>query len=296
LDKLFQRQRFDVIASFAAHKHVRSEKDILAIEAMFQNNVFNTWKLLRLAYEHKPDRVFLVSTDKASNPANIMGGTKKLMESIILSMASDLHVATARFANVAFSNGSLLDGFRHRISQGQPLTAPSDVKRYFVTPSESGEICMLATFVSQSGDIIFPKIPEEQMKTFSSIADAFLTDLGMQPDYCGSEEEAKQKASTRSKHSLKYPVYYFPSDTSGEKPYEEFYTESETIDEDFLQALGVVRDPNPWSPILSEQMVNDFRNLFSQESLSKAEIVELMTGFIPGFQHLETGKNLDSRM
>jgi len=296
LAKLLDAHSFDVIASFAAHKHVRSEKDILAVEAMIQNNVFNTWNLLNLAKEHQINSVFAVSTDKASNPVNVMGGSKKIMENILLAFSDQLKITTARFANVAFSNGSLLDGFIHRMALGQPLTAPSDVKRYFVTPSESGAICMLASLLGESSDIFFPKLEEGSMKTFSEIADQFLFELGLTPATCTSENEAKEKAAKRSADDKTYPVYYFESDTTGEKSFEEFYTQEEKLDLDTFKSLGIIKDSNIPSLKIIHDQLEILKDLFSRKGTTKEVVILLMKDIIPEFTHQEKGKNLDSKM
>src|SRR5687767_8142174 len=205
---------------------------------MVTNNLFNTRQLLDLATEFKLEHFFAVSTDKAANPVNVMGCTKKFMENLLLAYSSKLNITTARFANVAFSNGSLLDGFNKRFANGQPLTAPKDIKRYFVTPAESGHICMLASLLGQSSDIFFPKLNEVGMKSFAEIADAYLFELGYKPDHSNSEEEAKEKSSRWKPTDMTYPVYYFDSDTSGEKSYEEFYTEDEELDLSAFKSLG----------------------------------------------------------
>ena len=294
--KLLEKQHYDTIACFAAHKHVRSEKDILAVEAMINNNLFNTKRLFELSLDHKPGHVFAVSTDKAANPVNVMGCTKKLMEKLILAYSDELNCTTARFANVAFSNGSLLDGFNKRMANGQPLTAPVDVKRYFVTPAESGEICMIASLLGESSDIFFPKLEEAGMKSFSEIADVYLAHLGLTPDHSNSEEEAKEKSSRWTTAHKNYPVYYFNSDTTGEKPYEEFYTENEVLDLKSFRALGIIKNQEKTSIKDVEQYLSGLKDLFGNKNITKEEIVAFLKNCIPDFDHMETGKNLDSKM
>jgi len=296
LEKVMQQTHFDVIACFAAHKHVRSEKDAIAVEAMFQNNVFNTAKLLNLANAHHPEHVFAVSTDKASGPVNVMGGTKKLMENLILAYSPYLNMTTARFANVAFSNGSLLDGFINRLAHRQPITAPNDVKRYFVSPEESGQICMISSLLGQSADIFFPKLAVESTKTFSAIATAFLEEMGLKPDLCGSEVEAKNKAAKRRESDSFYPVYYFTSDTTGEKSLEEFYGANERKDLESFVSLGVIKNSTIVSLPEIDKQLSEFRDLFLEPDLQKDQIVALMKKYIPDFDHQETGRNLDSKM
>ncbi len=294
--KLMKHDHFDVIASFAAHKHVRSEKDVLAVEAMITNNVYNMDSLLEAAAEHQPKHVFAVSTDKASNPVNIMGGSKKIMEHLIMAYADQVKVSTARFANVAFSNGSLLDGFNKRIQMGQPISAPSDVKRYFVTPAESGQICMLASLLGESTDIFFPKLAETEMMTFSEIADKYLFELGYRSDESGSEEEAKEKSKNWTPQSKTYPVYYFSSDTTGEKPYEEFYTDDEVTDLQSFKALGIVKAQPRYSLEEMRNQINSLKEIFGMPGTTKEMIVNAMKNIMPEFDHMEKGRNLDSKM
>ncbi len=289
--KLIQTHTFDAVACFAAHKHVRSEKDHLAIEAMINNNVFNTLNLLKKLKSQNLSHFFSVSTDKAANPVNIMGASKKLMEQILLEYSDEMNISTARFANVAFSNGSLLYGFNHRIAKRQPLSAPSNVKRYFVSPKESGELCMLACFLGQKGDIFFPKLSEDQMLTFSEIAEKFLDTLGMQPDYCKTEDEARTKALNWTPANKKYPVYFFDTATSGEKKYEEFYEDGDQIINDAFQALGIIKKDKSISYDI-EGTVAQLKATFASE-ISKKEIVSLLKSILPGFNHIEKDKNLD---
>ncbi len=307
-DKVFEKLLhkegpFDIIANFAAHKHVRSEKDHYSIEAMIENNVLRTKHLLDLLLKNPPKHFFCVSTDKAANPVNVMGASKKLMEEVLLAYAEKLPIATARFANVAFSNGSLLDGFLQRLMKRQPLSAPLDVQRYFVSPQESGELCLLACLLGEPGDIFFPKLAATQMKTFTDMGTALLRALGYEPDFCDSEQEAKEKSRQLKdvRYQMpdarpKYPVYYFESDTSGEKPYEEFYTEAEILDFTRFQALGVVRGKPAYDLPTIEKIFEILENLFQNALTDKPSIIALLTEFIPNFQHLETGRNLDQRM
>lgn len=294
--KLFRGGRFDIVACFAAHKHVRSEKDHLAIEAMIRNNVFNTQRLLELARERPPAHLFSVSTDKAANPVNVMGASKQLMEKVLLAGARELKISTARFANVAFSNGSLLDGFVQRILKRQPLSAPSDVRRYFVSPEESGQLCLLACLLGRSGEIFFPKLDESQMLTFSTIAEHFLAELGLEPEYCASEDEARDKALHRREGDPRYPVYFFASDTSGEKAYEEFFTERDRVAMDRFAALGVIEPESLPEPREIAVLLAELEDHFARPDLDKAGIVALLGRYLPDFAHLETGKGLDQKM
>jgi len=295
--KLFRQEGpFDIVANFAAHKHVRSEKDAYSIEAMVENNVLKNFRLLELLKESPPQHFFCVSTDKATNPVNVMGATKKLMEDVLLAYADELPIATARFANVAFSNGSLLAGFLERLQKRQPFSSPMDVRRYFVSPEESGQLCMLACLLGNSGEIFFPKLREEQMMKFSDIALALLHELGMSPDLCASEEEARQKAKELTPGSKTWPVYFFESDTSGEKLYEEFHAADEPVDWDRFHALGVVMPKNMPARAEIDRRVSALQQLFANKNLVKKEIVEALGEFLPTFNHLETGKSLDQRM
>ncbi len=300
-DAVFERMLaasgpFDVVAHFAAHKHVRSEKDRYSIEAMLENNVLSTAHLLDLLLDAPPEHFFCVSTDKAANPANVMGASKKLMEEAVLAYAATLPAVTARFANVAFSNGSLPDGFLERLAKHQPLSAPSDVLRYFVSPEESGQLCLLACITGEPGDIFFPRLDEPQMLTFSAIADALLAQFGYEPVRCSSENEARALAASLAPDDPRWPVYYFESDTSGEKSFEEFYTDTETVDWDRFAALGVVKGVASQDVAGIRQLAIDLRALFSREDLPKEAIVEVLTRLVPTFQHVETGRSLDQKM
>ena len=289
---------FEIVANFAAHKHVRSEKDIFSIEAMVQNNVIHAEKLLEvLSAKSNIEHFFAVSTDKAANPVSIMGASKKLMEDVLMSYSSLLPITTARFANVAFSNGSLLQGFMERLMKKQPLSSPNNIRRYFVSPAESGEICMLSCLLGDSGDIFFPKLdPNTELKTFSDIAIQFLDFHGLKPIYTSSEEEAKSIAQQLSDSSDEYPVYFFESETSGEKSYEEFYTEHEQLDMNSFVNLGVIKN-TPRPPLEKIKAIIGKLNLsFENQDLSKADIVSIINEYIPNFSHIETGKNLDQKM
>ncbi len=295
--KLFKKQNgFDIIANFAAHKHVRSEKDEFSIEAMMENNVLKAKRFLDLLIDFPPKHFFCVSTDKAANPVNLMGATKKLMEEVIMAYSNDFKITTARFANVAFSNGSLLFGFLERLAKQQPLSAPSDVKRYFVSPKESGELCMLACVLGQSAEIFFPKLKEDEMQTFSSIGNLLLKDFGFVPELCATEVEAKAKATLLTKESKNYPVYYFTSDTDGEKSFEEFFTENESLDNERFTSLGVVTNYPKKSKENLKVVLDEIDNLFKTDNLTKSDIIETIKNIIPNFNHITTGKSLDNRM
>ncbi len=296
--KIFLQQGpFDIVANFAAHKHVRSEKDHFSIEAMVENNVIKAKALLDLLVEHPPERFFCVSTDKAANPVNVMGASKKLMEEVILAYAKKIPISTARFANVAFSNGSLPFGFLGRLMKRQPFSSPLNIKRYFVSPRESGELCLLACIMGESGDIFFPKLDaQKNMKTFSSIAIDLLEAMGYEADVCKSEEEARQKCLSMNEHSTTYPVYFFESDTSGEKPYEEFFTSREELDEDTFINLGVIKNAKRQSIESIQPIFDELETLFEKDDLTKGDVVRLLKRYLPNFEHIETGKSLDQKM
>ncbi len=287
---------FDIIANFAAHKHVRSEKDIFSIEAMVENNLLYAHDLLSWVERDKPSRFFCVSTDKAANPVNIMGATKKLMEEIITGFATRMHCTTARFANVAFSNGSLLDGFIKRVLNRQPFSVPKNITRYFVSPEESGEICMLSCMLGGSGDIFFPKFDENMLTSFYDITRKFLTACDYTMVECNSEEEAKEAALHMKKGSREFPVYTFESDTTGEKLYEEFYTLEENPDMETFRSLGVIKSKHEVKPADMESFFEKMERLMTKKELRKDEIVQLLEEYIPGFAHKETGKLLDNKM
>jgi len=295
-EKMFRsRGGFDIVGNFSAHKHVRSEKDIYSIEALIQNNVLHTKFLLDLLVEFPPKSYFCVSTDKAANPVNIMGVSKRIMEDVIFSYSDKFPVKTARFANVAFSNGSLPAGFIARLQKLQPISAPSDVKRYFVSPEESGQICMLACVLGNNREIFFPRLEEEQMMTFDKIATAFLKEHGFEVLECSSDEEAIDKSVELRNGSLLYPVHYSKSITSGEKPYEEFYTSDEKTELNRLKALGIVIEKEIPDKGKVMKLFEKFNAAFESES-AKEEIVDIIKEYLPNFEHIETGKSLDSKM
>ena len=238
-DKIFNSDTWQVVANFSAHKHVRSEKDKISVEALIKNNVYGAIKLLNLCEQNPPKYFFSVSTDKAANPVNIMGASKSLMEKLILSKKNNFRVSTARFANVAFSNGSLLDGFIYRLNKKQPLSCPDDIKRFFVTPEQSGQICLLATFLGETGNIFFPKLDfHKDQIYFKDIALDFLKENGYEPELVQSEKEAKD--FDFDNNPKKYPIYFFKTDTSGEKTYEEFFTEEEDYEVNEFDSLGYI--------------------------------------------------------
>ncbi len=292
-NKIFQSDNFDIIANFSAHKHVRSEKDEISVEALIKNNVYGAIKLLELCTLKSPKYFFSVSTDKATNPVNIMGASKSLMEKLIISKKNKFRVSSARFANVAFSNGSLLDGFLYRIQKKQPLSCPSDIKRFFVTPEQSGQICLLATFLGESGNIFFPKFDfyNDQIY-FKDIAFDFIESMGFKALIMNSEKEAKEFII--SNKIKKYPIYLFKTDTSGEKKFEEFYSIDDVFDLNSYFSLGYIKtsDVN----LSFKNVMNDFEKIFKAKQLSKSDIVKVIKNYVPDFTHNETGKNLDQKM
>ena len=296
-EKMFRKRGgFDIVGNFSAHKHVRSEKDIYSVEALLQNNVLHAKMLLDLLAEYPPEEYFCVSTDKAANPVNIMGASKRIMEDVIFTYSDRFPVKTARFANVAFSNGSLPAGFIARLQKLQPLSAPSDVKRYFVSPEESGQICMLACMLGKNREIFFPRLEKEQMMTFDKIATALLHEHGYEVLECDSDEAAIDEAVKLKSGSRMYPVHFSGSNTSGEKSYEEFYTDEENVDFDRLQALGVVTDKEIPDKDKVNVLFDELTKAFEKEESTKEEIIAIMKGYLPNFEHIETGKSLDSKM
>ena len=292
-DKVFNSEFWHVVSNFSAHKHVRSEKDKISVEALIKNNVFGAIKLLNLCELNPPKYFFSVSTDKAANPVNVMGASKSLMEKLILSKKDQFRVSTARFANVAFSNGSLLDGFIYRLNKKQPLSCPEDIKRFFVTPEQSGQICLLATFLGDTGNIFFPKLDfHNDQIYFKKIALDFLKENGFKPELVKSEKEAKE--FDFDKCPSKYPIYFFKTDTSGEKTYEEFYTEDEEYDINKYDSLGFINSLE--IKISFEDVENDFENVFQNTNSNKLDLVNVIKKYVTNFMHIETGKHLDQKM
>ena len=296
-ERIFREEKgFDIVANFSAHKHVRSEKDRYSVQALIENNDIKAKKLMDLLTVYPPKHFFCVSTDKAANPVNIMGASKRIMEDLVMAYNDKFKVTTARFANVAFSNGSLPDGWIHRLQKKQPLAAPSDVQRYFVSPEESGQICMLACVLGRGGEVFFPKLGEDQMLTFSSICDDFVKSEGFTKKECSTDEEAKQYAAKMDYDSDTYPVVYFKSDTTGEKAYEEFYVPGEKIDMHRFQALGVVEQTTRHDMKEVDAFFNKLEGIFQKDDFTKAQVVDAIREFIPNFEHEEKGKNLDQKM
>ena len=294
--KLFAaRGPFQIVANFAAHKHVRSEKDIYSIEAMMETNVFKAKGLLDLLLAHPPEAFFCVSTDKAANPVNVMGASKKLMEETIMAYADRLPIKTARFANVAFSNGSLPLGWLERISKHQPLSCPLGIRRFFVSPVESGELCLLASILGESGDIVYPKLdPERDMIPFDAVVKDLLQVLSLGCLPCSSSDEAKQAMVGGTRRG--YPVEFFASDTSGEKTFEEFYTDTDVKDETTFAHLGVVKNAKRRPVAEIERIFATLHAVFDRPGATKADVVAALADYLPNFHHVEKGKGLDGRM
>ena len=296
-ERIFREEKgFDIVANFSAHKHVRSEKDRYSVQALIENNDIKAKRLMDLLCVYPPRHFFCVSTDKAANPVNIMGASKRIMEDLVMAYNERFKVTTARFANVAFSNGSLPDGWLHRLQKKQPLAAPSDVKRYFVSPEESGQICMLACILGNGGEVFFPKLGEDQMLTFSEICDNFVKAEGFSKVECASDPEAKQYAARMGYDSARYPVVYFKSDTTGEKAYEEFFVPGEKIAMDRFSALGVVEKSEHRQMAEIDGFFNELEGIFAKPDFTKGEVVDAIKRFIPNFEHEEKGKNLDQKM
>ena len=296
-ERIFREEKgFDIVANFSAHKHVRSEKDRYSVQALIENNDIRAKKLMDLLTVFPPNHFFCVSTDKAANPVNIMGASKRIMEDLVMAYNRYFKVTTARFANVAFSNGSLPDGWIHRLQKKQPLAAPSDVKRYFVSPEESGQICMLACILGKGGEVFFPKLGEDQMLTFCTICDDFVKAEGFRKVECRNDSEARKFAADMSYESEDYPVVYFKSDTTGEKAYEEFYVPGERISLDRFHALGVIEESARRTMDEVNAFFTGLEALFAEEDFTKAQVVNAIRQFIPNFEHEEKGKNLDQKM
>lgn len=287
---------YDYIFNTSALKHVRSEKDPYTLMRMIDTNIFNTDLTMQMAYDMGARKYFCVSTDKAANPVNMMGASKRIMEMFLNKKSAKIDVSTARFANVAFSDGSLLYGFNRRIEKGQPIAAPQDVRRYFVTPKESGQLCLMSCLTGDNRDIYFPKLDEElNLVTFSSIAEKYLLNLGYEPVRCATEQEARDRVN-ELKQAHKYPVYFFDSDTTGEKDYEEFYTDKEILDMDRFTSIGIIKNELDYDDALLDMFVRRIDTLKSKGSWSRQELIDLFNEIIPDFNHKETGKFLDGRM
>jgi len=287
---------YDYVLNLSALKHVRSEKDPFTLMRMIDVNIFNTDKTIQQSMQAGVKKYFCVSTDKAANPVNMMGASKRIMEMFLMRRSQSISISTARFANVAFSDGSLLHGFNQRIQKRQPIVAPNDIKRYFVTPQESGELCLMSCIFGENRDIFFPKLSESlHLISFADIAVRYLENLGFEPYICDSEEEARSLAKTLPEQG-KWPCLFTSSDTTGEKDFEEFFTHNEEVDMSRFQNLGVIKN----NPDYDEALLTLFELTISEmkecSHWTKAQLVSLFHKMIPAFGHKETGKYLDGKM
>ena len=287
---------YDYVFNLSALKHVRSESDPYTLMRMIMVNVFNTIKTLRLANKMGAKKYFCVSTDKAANPVNMMGASKRIMEMFLMRESLTQNISMARFANVAFSDGSLLHGFNQRFAKKQPFSAPNDVRRYFVTPQESGELCLLSGLLGDNRDIFFPKLSEKlHLITFLEIAVRYLRQHGYEPYECESEDEARDRAEELIAKK-QWPCYFFKSDTTGEKDFEEFFTDKEDLDMDRFETVGVIRNQPDFDEAKLDEFMAGIEALRNKGTWAKDDIVQLCFGLLPEFAHKETGKYLDQRM
>ena len=287
---------YDYVLNLSALKHVRSEKDPYTLMRMINVNIFNTEKTIQQAIANGTKKYFCVSTDKAANPVNMMGASKRIMEMFLMRASEKIDLSPARFANVAFSDGSLLHGFNQRLQKNQPIVAPNDIKRYFVTPQESGELCLMSCILGQNRDIFFPKLHQElHLQTFSDIAVKYLAQRGYQPFICENEQQARELVKTLPAQG-QWPCLFTLSDTTGEKDFEEFFTEHEQLDLDRFESLGVIKNQGVFSPNLLNEFEDTIAQFLQQKSWSKEQIVRLFIKMLPEFIHQETGKYLDAKM
>lgn len=287
---------YDFVLNLSALKHVRSEKDPYTLMRMIDVNVLNTDRTMQQALACGAKKYFCVSTDKAANPVNMMGASKRIMEMFLMRRSLELPVSTARFANVAFSDGSLLYGFNRRLEKNQPLAAPNDVRRYFVTPQESGELCLMSTLLGGNREVFFPKLDHGlDLITFNEIAERYLRSLDLTPVPCASEEEARARVA-ELKAQRKWPVYFFSSDTTGEKDFEEFFTDAERLDMNRFENLGVILNEAVFNSTSLEHFESEISKMRTQGRWSRAGLIDLFNFMIPEFNHKETGKFLDGRM
>ncbi|RYU67846.1 NAD-dependent epimerase/dehydratase family protein [Aliivibrio finisterrensis] len=288
--------QYDYVLNLSALKHVRSEKDPFTLMRMIDVNVFNTDKTIQQSIDAGAKKYFCVSTDKAANPVNMMGASKRIMEMFLMRKSEEIAISTARFANVAFSDGSLLHGFNQRIQKNQPIVAPNDIKRYFVTPQESGELCLMSCIFGENRDIFFPKLSEAlHLISFADIAVKYLKQMGYEPHLCESEDEARELAKTLPAQG-KWPCLFTSSDTTGEKDFEEFFTDKETLDMARFDNLGIIKNDPLYQQELLELFEQKIGQMKSDRQWTKEEIVQLFFTMIPDFGHKETGKYLDSKM
>lgn len=288
--------KYDYVLNLSALKHVRSEKDPFTLMRMINVNIFNTDKTIQQSIAKGTKKYFCVSTDKAANPVNMMGASKRIMEMFLMRRSKEITISTARFANVAFSDGSLLHGFNQRIQKRQPIVAPNDIKRYFVVPQESGELCLMSCIFGENRDVVFPKLSESlHLITFAEIAIKYLSSLGYEPYLCSTEEEARLLIKSLPQER-KWPCLFTNSDTTGEKDFEEFYTIDEILDMNRFENLGIIKNE-----LVSQEAKLDYftiviNDLKKTGKWNKEEIVNLFFEMIPNFGHKETGKYLDAKM
>lgn len=288
--------QYDYVLNLSALKHVRSEKDPFTLMRMIDVNIFNTEKTLQQSIKNGTKKYFCVSTDKAANPVNMMGASKRIMEMYLMRKSKEIKISTARFANVAFSDGSLLHGFNQRIIKKQPIVAPNDIKRYFVTPKESGELCLMSCVFGENRDVFFPKLSQNlHLITFADIAVKYLAELGYEAYECKTEQEARDNADSLIEQK-KWPCLFTVSDTTGEKDFEEFFTDNEVLDMERFENLGVIKNEANFDKIKLEIFSERIAKIKSNKSWNKEEIVDLFYYMIPNFGHKETGKYLDSKM
>jgi FlaA1/EpsC-like NDP-sugar epimerase len=288
--------KYDYVFNLSALKHVRSEKDPYTLMRMTTVNILNTLKTVRLAREMGVKKYFCVSTDKAANPVNMMGASKRIMELFLMRESINQDISMARFANVAFSDGSLLHGFNQRFSKKQPLSAPNDVKRYFVTSKESGELCLLSGLLGNNRDIFFPKLSKKlHLITFSDIARRYLRARGFEPYECETEDAARAQVNELNAYN-KWPCYFFTSDTTGEKDFEEFYTGSEDMDLSKYQSIGVIKNRTDFDASGLDEFMLTIERLRKKGYWDKQDILNAFTNLLPNFYHEEKGKYLDQRM
>jgi FlaA1/EpsC-like NDP-sugar epimerase len=288
--------KFDYVLNLSALKHVRSEKDKFTLMRMINVNIFNTDKTILQSIQKNTKRYFCVSTDKASNPVNMMGASKKIMEMFLMRRSLNIEISTARFANVAFSDGSLLHGFNQRIEKNQPIVAPKDIKRYFITPQESGELCLMSCIFGSNRDIFFPKLSQElHLISFADIAIKYLAEIGYKPYLCKDESEARALASSLPEEG-KWPCFFSLSNTTGEKDFEEFYTGDEILNMSRFQSLGVIKNEATFNETLLDNFENEINKLKISLSWSKKDLLDQFVKLLPKFDHYETNKYLDSKM
>lgn len=288
--------KYDYVLNLSALKHVRSERDPFTLMRMIEVNIFNTEKTLLQSIANGTKKYFCVSTDKAANPVNMMGASKRIMEMFLFRRSEQIKISTARFANVAFSDGSLLHGFNQRIIKKQPIVAPNDIKRYFVTPKESGELCLMSCIFGDNRDIFFPKLNDNlHLISFAGIAVKYLREIGYEPYFCETEDEAREKVDGLCKQG-KWPCLFTNSDTTGEKDFEEFFTDEEILDTERFRSIGIIKNEANYDSDKLNMFTNRISSMKEKGLWYKEEVLSLFKTLIPNFEHKETGKYLDSKM